>query len=150
MWQEDVQMFDGDEVVPDGAPQHFSNNIRNRHFPSQHSPTEVNKYISKNTDSGFLSGVSIQEDSCSGIISSSLELTNQETFSKSSPSPPATTGMKLDDNMRCSDSGLDLKYTYETKGNNLNTPTPVENVSLPSPRRVTLHDLLRQDEDGDT
>jgi len=151
MWHSGESMFaEGDEVVTDGAPQ-FS-----RARQQFHPTTELTKGVSsKNTtDSGFLSGVSIT--SCSGISSSDL-LSEEPASTKVSSSNTHTNspGMKLMDCVsRGSDSGLDLSYSYDPKTNNLSgqqTSSRSKASQAPkAPRRITLHDLLRQDEDGDT
>lgn len=136
MWHSDDYMI-ADEVVADGARCH-----RRVAFPHQtalNESTELNenKYSSKlNSDSGFLSGVSIVSEDSALINSSSINITEEEE------------NMKLKSAPQYSESELKLSYQSE-KINNLSGVIPVKpNKDLQ--RRITLHDLLRQDADGDT
>lgn len=147
MWRSDEQMFEGEEVVPDGAPLCRKDHLKG--FSSEQS----SKYMSKiNTDSGFLSGASINEDSSYAISSSNLD--EQQVQASGATSQQQSAAMKLDSSYadRCSDSGVDFKYSSDPKINNLSSPTTkTSNIQTASEsRRITLHDLLRQDEDGDT
>lgn len=136
MWHSDDFMV-ADEVVADGAQCH-----RRIAFPPQTDLGEStklgeNKYSSKlNTDSGFLSGVSIVSEDSVLISSSSIDLSEDQG------------NMKLKSAPQFSESELKLGYHSEKK-NNLSGSTQLKSQKE-TPRRLTLHDLLRQDDDGDT
>lgn len=148
MWHSDDQMFD-DEVVSDGTRSKdrlsFPSPDSSKPFnsggtSSQHLMNKSSQLISKNTDSGFLSGVSIS-DSVSDIDCS------QQGISTTQHQQPSE--MKIESASRYSDSGLSLDYSHsDLQSNNLSSPTKIQNDN--QTRRITLHDLLRQDDDGDT
>lgn len=121
MWYpSDEQMF-SDEVVADGV-QHK----QRIPFPSS-SPSykSSSSEADKNADSGFLSGASIVCEDDEMKIKSRSAI----------------------------DSGLDLAYAGVRPGrNDLTTvkPKAVETKAVPPRRTITLLDLLRQDQDGDT
>jgi len=135
MWHSEDFMI-ADEVVADGAQCH-----RRVSFPHQTTFEEStklceNNYSGKlNSDSGFLSGVNINEDSAV-ITSSSINLSDEQE------------SMKLKSAAQFSVNEINLDYKSE-KINNLSSPSPVK-PQKELPRRITLRDLLRQDEDGDT
>jgi len=147
MWRSDDQMFD-DEVVPDGTQSRdrlsfpcldSSKPFSSGGTSSQHLLSK-SQFISKNTDSGFLSGASISE-SVSDIDC------NPEQNSLTTQQQPSE--MKIESASRYSDSGLSLDFSHsDLQSNNLSSPTKIQNDH--HARRITLHDLLRQDEDGDT
>lgn len=133
MWHSEDFMI-ADEVVADNAQCHGRVS-----FPHQTTFEDSSKqcdYSSKlNSDSGFLSGVNVNEDSAV-ITSSSIYLSEEEG------------NMKLKSAAKFSVSERNLDYNYEKK-NNLNGQGPVK-PQKELPRRITLRDLLRQDDDGDT
>ncbi|EFX89207.1 developmental protein cactus [Daphnia pulex] len=110
MWHSEDFMI-ADEVVADGAQCHRR----------------------LNSDSGFLSGVNINEDSAV-ITSSSINLSDEQD------------SMKLKSAAQFSVNEINLDYK-SGKINNLSSPVKPQKEL---PRRITLRDLLRQDEDGDT
>jgi len=135
MWRSDDQMYD-DEVVPDGT----QSRERVHLHPSQHLLNKSSQLISKNTDSGFLSGVSLCEESATDIDCHSES--NRKTQQQSSE-------MKIKSAPNCSDSGLSLDYSHsDLQSNNLSS-SPTSKIQNDNRRRITLHDLLRPDEDGD-
>lgn len=136
MWNSDDYIEVDDDVVADGA------SVRNRvSFPHQTNIEDStnlceNKFSTKlNTDSGFLSGLSTSDDSAV-ITSSSINITEEQKE------------MQLKSAPQFSASEFKSDISSEKK-NNLNEPTPVKSQKG-VPRRITLHDLLRQDDDGDT
>ena len=137
MWNSDSFMV-ADEVVADGAQCH-----RRPVFPHQTTLEELTELSSKhqdssklNSDSGFLSGVSITEDS-SVITTSSISLTEEQDSMKLKSAPQF--------------SGCRSKLGYSSaKENNLSGSNQINKPQNGPQRRITLHDLLRQDEDGDT
>lgn len=132
MWHSDEYML-ADEVVADGAQCH-----RRVSFPHQTALEDSSKLCDNNhstklnSDSGFLSGVSISEDSA--VITSTV-ITEEEENMKLKCAPQFHSDIPLD-------------YSTE-KRNNLSCPSSVR-PKKELPRRITLRDLLRQDEDGDT
>lgn len=147
MWRSDEQMYD-DEVVPDGTgfrervsfPSHDSSRPYSG-SSSQHLLNKSSQLISKNTDSGFLSGVSINEESATDIDYQS------ESSSKIQEHPSSE--MQIKSAPSYSDSGLSLDYSQsDLQSNNLSSPS-TSKIQNDSRRRITLHDLLRPDEDGD-
>jgi hypothetical protein len=133
MWHSEDFMI-ADEVVADGAQCH-----RRVSFPHQTTFEESTKFCENNysgklnSDSGFLSGVNINEDSAV-ITSSSINLSDEQD------------SMKLKSAAQFSVNEISLDYK-SGKINNLSSPVKPQKEL---PRRITLRDLLRQDEDGDT
>ncbi len=131
MWHSDEYNL-ADEVVADGAQCH-----RRVSFPHQTGLEDSSKFCENttklNSDSGFLSGVSLSEDSA--VISSTNITEEQDENMKLKCAPKFHSDIPLD-------------YSSEKK-NNLSGSSPVK-PQKELPRRITLRDLLRQDDDGDT
>lgn len=151
--------MDTDDVVTDGA--HCPRKVQFPQGPFTSLKDGLSKdYGSKGSskcdiDSGFLSGLSITEDSSTIFSSSSLSAAED------------TESMKINSAVLYSDSGVDLEYPNKFRNNlgssisleseQQNKPSYTNNLDsatkqpLETPRlKVTLQDLVRQDEDGDT
>ena len=150
MWNQRNERLVSDEYVSDGCQQkvpfarHGAGFSHLARYPSSQTKDHLfdSKSNTKESDSGFLSDMGIQEDP--------LQDSGDQSCLSSDKTP-------IEDATKCSDSGLDLDVlphdrdvessskTSHVHKNNLSTLQQTNQS-----RQITVNDLLRPDEDGDT